>query len=145
MTPIQLDPNHQTNSLADTTPEQAKINTLYGVRAQVAKVNASRAADYEVQWKAYVAARDARPDATNLIVPVPAREEAVDMDANGWPTVYTTDNPVATPHTYIPSLKTPAASIFGGIGALAQPEPFPGAELYKPLALPSGRVFQRIA
>lgn len=147
MTPIQLDPNHQFNSLADTTLEQAQANTRFAVQAEVTKVNAAKAADYETQWKAYVAARDARPDATNLITPAPAREEAVDMDLNGWPTVYTTDNPVVAPRTYVPSVKTQGGFFTAGTaGAALAPSAdslLANAQLYKPFTY-GQMTFQRL-
>lgn len=146
MTPIQLDPNHSVNTVADSTLAQAQANTRFALAAQVGAVNASRAADYETQWKAYAAARDARPDATNLAVPVPAFAEVVMTDERGWPYVESSlSMTVAVPHTYTPLPTTPRGWFTAGGGtSTPAPEPFPGLALGDSVTLPSGRRFVRI-
>lgn len=115
MSTIQEDPNPADRFQA-TTLEAAQQNTRFAVDAEVKRYNASKAADYEAQWLRYVAARDARLDADNLVAPVPAYAEAVFTDRYGWPFIFTTaDKLVATPHVYVPPQTKPST---GGFGAL---------------------------
>lgn len=101
MSPIQLDPNPADRFQA-TTLEAAQANARFAFDAEVAKFNASKMTDYDTQWKAYVAARDARPDATNLIEPLPAFAEAVYGTSGEWPYIATSGRRVVTPHVYVP-------------------------------------------
>ncbi len=141
MTPIQLDPNHQFNSLADTSPEQAQANTKYGLQQEISAFNASRAADYEVQFQSYSKAMDARPDATNVKAPIPAfAEEVRTNETTGWPYI-ATGRALVTPLKTWTAPKKTAVSWF--TAELA--EPFPGVGLGEYVTLPSGRRFVRIA
>src|SRR3954466_8941853 len=114
MDPIQLDPNHSKNTLSDSTLEQAQLNTRFGVQSEVDKWNASKAADYEVQWLAYKAARDARPDATNLIQPMPPQAEMGMVDERGWPYIVQASMYVSLLHTYVSPGKSQGGYMFGG-------------------------------
>lgn len=149
MTPIQLDPNHSVNTVSDSTLAQAQANTRFALGEQVDTVNASRVAEYETQWKAYVVGRDAHPDATNLIVPVPARAEAVFTDERGWPYVDASNMPVVSPHTYVPAVKTQGGFFVAGSGADANKPDVAsllmGAKLYGEPIVYSGMKFLRVA
>lgn len=145
MDPIQLDTDTHINKITDTTPEQARANTRFAQQSEVDQRNASKVLEYEEQWKKYVASRDARPDATNLIVPVPARAEAVFADERGWPYIDMSDKPVVAPHTYVPAVKTPGASIFGAASVFGSTDSLLfNAQLYKPFTF-GVMTFQRIA
>lgn len=117
--PIQDDPNHQNSSFADTTYAQAQANARRALEAHVADVNAAKVLDYETQWKAYVGARDARPDAANIVRPVPALAEVVLLDVRGWPCVQPSMDYVTPPRTYTPPKTTPSTGGFGGLGGAA--------------------------
>jgi hypothetical protein len=150
MTPIQADPNHQFNSLADSTLEQAQLNALFAYEAQIADWNRARVAEYEAAWKVYVAARDARPDApSNVPAPVPARAEAVARDERGWPNVAISDKPVVAPHTYVPPATTAKGWFAAGIdvqpGVIGDPiAAFDAANITDTITRPNGKVFMRI-
>lgn len=148
MTPIQLDPNHSKNTLADTTPEQARANTRFAQQSEVDQRNAARVQEYETQYAAYAAARDARPDATNLIVPSPARAEAVFTDSRGWPYIETSEKLVITPHTYVPTKTIPQGWFQAGANTDAKPDVaslLMGAKLYGEPIVYSGMKFLRVA
>lgn len=110
--PIQQDPNHQFNSIADTTLEQAQANTLYAVKAEVAKLNAARVAEYEAQFIRYAAAMDARPDATNVIAPMPANGVAVWIDPAGWPYMVPVATRVCPAKLWVPPATLPSSGGF---------------------------------
>lgn len=129
MTPIQLDPNHSKNTLADTTPEQARANTRFAQQSEVDQRNAARVQEYETQYAAYAAARDARPDATNLIVPSPARTEAVFTDSRGWPYIDEANTPVIAPHTYVAPVKTQGGFFTAGASQTTGPNGISAGEL----------------
>lgn len=147
MTPIQLDPNHQTNSISDTTLEQAQANTRFAMQAHVTAINAAHVQDYEAQWQSYVASRDARPDATNIIVPSPTRAAVVYTDNLGWPYVDSSDKPVVAPHTYVPP-KTTQQGWFNAGTTDAKPDVaslLMSAKLYGEPIVYSGMKFLRVA
>lgn len=144
MIPIQEDPNHQANSFSDTTVIAAQNNTLFAVNAEVARFNAAKVQDYEEQWKKYAQSRDERPDATNLIAPVPARAEAVFVDERGWPYVDTTYQPVTAPHTYVPPVTTQRGFFTAGTNAGGSaPDPW-NVKIADRVAY-NGMTFMRIA
>lgn len=146
MSPIQLDPNHSVNTLADSTLEQAQANTLFAVRAQAAAVNAARVTEYDTQFAKYAEAMDARPDSTNLIVPVPAIASVVAITESGWPVLSTGTEHVCA--TKVWQAVKPYAKGWFTAGSSPTPsvtEPFPGLGLGEIASLPSGRRFVRIA
>ncbi len=148
MQPIQTDPNHQGNSFADTTPQEAQANALFAVRAQVAQRNAAKIADFEVQWERYVQQRDARPDATNILAPDPAFAEAVFFDPYGNPYINTTSLYVTQPRIYTPVTRPSTIGLRGDAPPTSRAETFMAAvmlaEIYgKPIEY-AGMKFLRI-
>lgn len=145
MTPIQLDPNHSVNTLADTTVQQAQANTLFAVRAEVATINAARVAEYDTQFAKYAASMDERPDATNIIAPVPAIAEVVVISESGWPFEAPGSEHVCPTKIWQQHKAIPPSWFAAGAQSTAPPEPFPGIALGDSVTLTSGRRFVRIA
>lgn len=149
-TPIQIDPNPG-DRFGATTLEASQQNARYAMEQQAGTVNRNRIEDYLVQWERYVAVRDARPDATNLTVPVPARAEVVLVDTRGWPYIEASpDEFVCPPRTYVPPTKTAAVglgsdarAITGDLSGLAGA--LANAKLYGDPILFGGMKFLRIA
>ncbi len=142
MAPIQIDPNPADRFQA-TTPEQAKANTLYGMNAQISLVNASHAADYEAQWKQYAAGRDARPDATNLVEPMPALAEQVVIDERGWPYIQPGNVYVTPRHIYMPPVTLPSTGGFRP-GAVVIADALAGRPLYTKVTASDKSVWLRV-
>ncbi len=103
------------------------VNARFAYSAEVQRRNASKIANYEAQWKVYAAARDARPEAANLIAPVPDYAEAVGLDEHGWAYIFTAGERVIQPRMYLAPVKTaPDWFTAGSSGSAVSsaPDPF---------------------
>lgn len=144
-TPIQIDANHFVNTFSDTTLEQANSNAVYAYKLEVAKSNASRVAEYNAAFDRYASDMNTRPDATNVLPPVPAVALVVVISEDGSPSIVPgtehvcvtrvwTAPVVTNPNTHgmiVAGLATQAADIFTTAAVFGAPVDYRGMKFLR--------------
>lgn len=147
-TPIQLDTNHQVNTVQDSTLAQAQRNATFGYQSEVTRRNAAKVAEYNAAFDAYAAGQNARADAS-IWPPTPAVAEIVVATADGLGVAIVPGSEHVCPTKVwtapVVTANTHGAITSGGLFQGTATDPFLSAAVYGTPVAYGGMKFLRVA